>query len=64
MLYIRVSKIFSWVKLYFFFVFDNMNRTPIESIKICRSRYLFTKKMADIGVKAAPYQAVTSLDEV
>ncbi len=51
-------------EIIFFFVFDNMNRTPIESIKIWRTRYLFTQKMADIGVKAAPYQAVTSLDEV
>ncbi len=54
---------FSYVKL-FFFVFDNMNSTSIESIKITRNRRLFTQKMADIGEKAVPYQFVISLDEV
>jgi carbamoylphosphate synthase large subunit len=56
-----VSRISSSIELYFS---DKMNRTPIKSIQITEDRSLFAHKMADIGEKVAPCEAVHSLDEV
>ena len=39
-------------------------RTPIKSIQLTEDRSLFAKKMADIGEKVAPCEAVNSLEEV
>jgi carbamoylphosphate synthase large subunit len=44
--------------------FDRMNRTPIKSIQITEDRSLFAHKMAAIGEKVAPCEAVYSLEEV
>lgn len=41
-----------------------MNSTPIKSIQITEDRSLFAHKMADIGEKVAPCEAVHSLEEV
>ena len=41
-----------------------MNRTPIKSIEITQSRFLFTQAMADIEEKAVPYELVDSLEKV
>jgi carbamoyl-phosphate synthase/aspartate carbamoyltransferase/dihydroorotase len=38
--------------------------TPIKSIQITEDRSLFAQKMADIGEKVAPCEAVNSLEEV
>jgi carbamoylphosphate synthase large subunit len=47
-----------------YFFFDDMNRTPIESIQITRNQSLFARKMADIGENVVPSAAVSSLDKV
>jgi carbamoylphosphate synthase large subunit len=47
-----------------YILFDGMNRTPIKSIQITEDRSLFAHKMADIGEKVAPCEAVYSLEEV
>ena len=38
--------------------------TPIKSIQVTEDRSLFAQKMANIGEKVAPCEAVTSLEEV
>ena len=58
---IRVSEMFLYIELYFR---NDINRTPIKSIQITEDRSLFAQKMADIGEKVAPCEAVNSLEEV
>ena len=40
------------------------NRTPIKAIQSTEDRSLFAQKMAGIGEKVAPCEAVQSLEEV
>jgi carbamoylphosphate synthase large subunit len=42
----------------------DLNRTPIKSIQVTEDRSLFAQKMAGIGEKVAPCEAVHSLEEV
>jgi carbamoylphosphate synthase large subunit len=53
----HICNVLGWEKYFHmlnYYFFDDMNRTPIESIQISEDRFRFTEEMTDIDEKVVP----------